>query len=70
MDDGDDGGLVCCVTVCFRKRKKERFFSLEFERERERGGVRYLERERGGGGNQYGWLFWAAEVFKKKGVRN
>jgi hypothetical protein len=49
MDDGDDGGLVCCVTVCFRKRKKERFFSLEFERERERGGVRYLERERGGG---------------------
>lgn len=65
MDDGDDGGLVCCVTVCFRKRKKERFFSLEFERERERGGVRYLER--GGGENQYGWLFWAAEVFKKKG---
>lgn len=54
MDDGGDGGLVCCVTVCFRKRKKERFFSLEFEweRERERGGVRYLER----GGGESIWM--------------
>jgi hypothetical protein len=53
--------------VLERERKRDSFLSSlsERERERERGGVRYLER--GGGGNQYGWLFWAAEVFKKKG---
>jgi len=53
--------------VLERERKRDSFLSSLSERERERGGggVRYLER--GGGGNQYGWLFWAAEVFKKKG---
>lgn len=29
------------------------------------GSVRYFERERERERGQYGWLFWAAEVFKK-----
>jgi hypothetical protein len=69
MDDGDDGGLVCCVTVCFRKRKKERFFSLEFERERERGGVRYLERERGGGRINMDGYSGRQRYLKKRGEK-